>query len=57
MGKKVLLDENIPQRVRVALGSHEVATTDFKGWAGLSNGQLLDAAEQAGIEVLVTADQ
>lgn len=57
MGKKVLLDENIPQRLRVGLGGHEVATTEFKGWAGLSNGDLLDAAEQTGIEVLVTADQ
>ena len=57
MGKKVLLDENIPQRLRLHLDNHEVVTTGFKGWAGLSNGALLDAAERAGIDVLVTADQ
>jgi hypothetical protein len=27
------------------------------GWAGLSNGELIDAAEVAGIAVLVTCDQ
>lgn len=30
---------------------------DFQGWKTLSNGALLNAAEQAGFDVLVTADQ
>lgn len=27
------------------------------GWAGLSNGELLDAAEQAGFDTLITGDE
>ncbi len=36
---------------------HAVVTTAFQGWAGLSNGALLAAAEKAGFEVMITADQ
>jgi hypothetical protein len=53
----VLLDENIPHRLRVLIPGHDVRTVDFQGWKALSNGALLKAAEQAGFEVLVTADQ
>ena len=54
---KVLLDENLPHRLRHRLGSHEVSTVSYMGWAGLKNGELLKAAEAAGFEVLVTGDQ
>ena len=53
----VLLDENLPQRLRLLLHGHEVRTVAYQGWTGLVNGALLRAAEQAGFEVLVTADQ
>ena len=53
----VLLDENIPHRLRLLIPGHEVRTVDFQGWKTLSNGALLNAAEQAGFDVLVTADQ
>jgi hypothetical protein len=33
-----------------------VRTTDDEGWSTLSNGKLLAAAEQAGFEVMLTAD-
>ena len=36
---------------------HDVRTTAYQGWAGLANGALLKVAEDAGFEVLVTADQ
>ena len=54
---KVLLDENLEHALRTLLGPHEVVTTAFMGWSGLENGELLRAAEQAGIEVLLTGDQ
>jgi len=53
---KVLLDENLDHRLRSHLGTHEVFTTSYKGWHGLKNGALLQVAEEAGIEVLVTGD-
>jgi predicted nuclease of predicted toxin-antitoxin system len=54
---KVLLDENLPHRLRHRLGSHEAFTVSYMGWAGLKNGELLKAAEEAGFEVFVTGDQ
>ncbi len=54
---KILLDENLPHRLRAALGERDVVTVDFMGWSGLKNGQLLRQAEESGIDVLVTADQ
>jgi hypothetical protein len=35
----------------------KVFTTAYKGWSGLKNGRLLEAAESDGFEVLVTGDQ
>lgn len=57
MQKRVLLDENLPQKLRLLLPGHAVATTAYQGWAGVSNGELLAAAENAGFDVLITADQ
>jgi hypothetical protein len=54
---KVLLDENVPHDLRPFLSSHETFTTAYLGWAGLKNGNLLDAAEREGFEVLVTGDR
>jgi hypothetical protein len=53
---KVLLDENIPHDLRPFLRHHETFTAAYRGWAGLKNGELLDAAEKAGFDVLVTGD-
>lgn len=54
---KVLLDENLPHRLRNALGTHEVFTVRFLGWSGLKNGALLSAAESGGFQVFLTGDQ
>jgi len=54
---KVLLDENLPHRLRNHLGSHEVFTVRFMGWSGLKNGELLRTAENGGFEVFLTGDQ
>jgi hypothetical protein len=54
---RILLDENTPRGVRRILASHDVRTAPEMGWAGVSNGQLLDEAEKAGFDALVTCDQ
>jgi len=54
---RVLLDENLPQKLRYALGKRDISTVGYMGWNGLKNGELLRAAEKNGIDVLVTGDQ
>jgi hypothetical protein len=53
---RVLLDENIPHGVRSLLPEHEVFTVAYLNWVGMKNGQLLNAAEEAGFDVLITSD-
>jgi hypothetical protein len=57
MPKRVLLDENLPQKLRLLLAGHAVATVAYQGWAGTSNGALIAAAEEAGFDAMITADQ
>jgi predicted nuclease of predicted toxin-antitoxin system len=54
---RILLDENIPRGLRRILPGHDVRTVSEMGWAGIANGQLLDQAEKAGFEALVTSDR
>jgi hypothetical protein len=55
---RILLDESVPQGLRHWItGDHAVITTWYQGWSGLANGALLSAAEEAGFELFVTADQ
>lgn len=54
---RVLLDENLPHKLRLRLTEHEVVTTSYRGWAEWSNGALLNAADDAAFDVFVTADQ
>ena len=53
---RVLFDQGTPVPLRHALAPHEVETAFERGWSALKNGDLLDAAERAGFEVLVTTD-
>jgi hypothetical protein len=52
----ILLDKNIPWGVRPHLVGHTVRTTEDEGWSTLTNGDLLNAAEQADFDVMLTAD-
>jgi hypothetical protein len=54
---KVLLDVCTPVQVRKALPGHVVHTAASLGWAGLSNGDLLRAAERAGYELFIICDK
>ena len=54
---RLLLDECIDEGLRRHFIGHDCRTARFAGLAGLKNGKLLDAAEAAGFEVIVTVDQ
>jgi hypothetical protein len=55
--KRILLDQNAPVGLRDILKGFEVGTAHAMGWAAYSNGDLIEAAEHAGFEVLITADK
>jgi len=54
---RVLLDHNVPAALRHHLSEHKVRTAYQEAWGQLSNGDLIDRAEAAGYNVLVTCDQ
>jgi predicted nuclease of predicted toxin-antitoxin system len=54
---KILLDECLPVEFRLSLRGHEVHTVQWAGLKGKKNGELLQAAEASGYDVLVTVDQ
>lgn len=53
----ILFDHSTPAPLRYALKGHIVVEAVERGWERLVNGALLDMAEAAGFEVLVTADK
>ena len=53
----ILLDNNAPRGLAPALTPHMVTETRERGWSALKNGELLDAAEEAGFNVIVTSDK
>jgi len=53
---RILFDQGTPAPLRDYLGEHEITTAAEIGWSTLSNGELLDAAEQQ-FDLLVTTDQ
>ena len=56
--KKLLLDENLPKKLRYRFGvGYEVVKVPDMGWASLENGQLLKAMQETGFEYLITADK
>ena len=54
---KILFYQGTPLPLRRSLTGHTVDIPSNKGWSTLQNGALLDAAEEAGYEVLITTDQ
>jgi hypothetical protein len=54
---KILFDANTPAPLAHFLRGHEVVREDELGWQGLEDGALLDAAENAGFDLLLTCDQ
>jgi len=54
---RVLFDEGVPVGIRASLVGFKIDTAAEAGWAGMANGDLIAAAEQAGYEILVTTDR
>ena len=54
---RVLVDNGTPRGVAAALTEHIVEEARSHGWDTLGNGDLLDAAEEAGFDVFVTTDR
>ena len=54
---RILFDQGTPAPLRQALAADRVETAFERGWGNLLNGDLLDAAEREGFEVLITTDQ
>ena len=53
---KVLLDECVPWPMHRLLSGHECTTAQREGWGGMSNGDLLNAAEDR-FDLFITSDQ
>ncbi len=54
---KLLLDENLPKRLKQDFSDHEVCTVRDMEWNGIKNGQLLILMVENGFEVLLTFDK
>jgi hypothetical protein len=54
---RLLIDECVDERLRFLFPGHECLTARFANLAGLKNGRLLEAAEAAGFDILITVDQ
>jgi predicted nuclease of predicted toxin-antitoxin system len=54
---RVLLDENLPHKLRHLIKGHDLQTASYKGWSGVKNGDLLRLAEEDGFELLLTGDR
>ncbi|MCU0382772.1 MAG: DUF5615 family PIN-like protein, partial [Cyclobacteriaceae bacterium] len=54
---KLLLDENLPKRLKQEFKEHEIYTVADKGWAGISNGKLLSLMVEHKFDALLTFDK
>ena len=54
---RILFDKGTTRPLRQRLFGHDVETSVERGWDTLANGTLLDEAEEAGFEILLTTDQ
>lgn len=54
---RLLIDECIDERLRLLFPGYDCQTARFANLAGLKNGDLLEAAEAAAFDVLITVDQ
>lgn len=54
---KLLLDENLPKRLKQDFQGHEIYTIVEKGWAGISNGKLLSLLIEEKFDALLTFDK
>lgn len=53
----ILFDHGTPAPLRSFLTGHTIRRAKEEGWDTFNNGELLQAAEEAGFDVLVTTDK
>jgi hypothetical protein len=53
----ILFDNGTPRGLARFLTGHTVEEARSHGWEELENGELIEAAEQSGFEVIVTTDK
>ncbi len=54
---KVLFDHNVPRKLRRLLRGYDIRTAVEMGWADIENRELLTAAEDDGVDVMITGDK
>ena len=54
---KLLLDENLPKRLKADFPTHEIYTVLDKGWNGVKNGELLRRMIENHFDALLTFDK
>jgi hypothetical protein len=53
----ILFDHGTPKGLARALPGHTITTAQARGWDKLNNGALLNAAEEATLDLLLTTDR
>jgi hypothetical protein len=53
---RILFDQGTPVPIAAYLREHTIRTAFEEGWNTLANGDLLRVAEEAGFDILLTAD-
>lgn len=54
---RILLDENLPKKLKSILKSHEVYTVSDMGWNGKQNGELLGLMTDKKFDAIITFDK
>ena len=54
---RLLLDENLPKRLKQDFPAHEIFTVRDKLWNGIKNGELLKLMLAEGFHALLTFDK
>jgi Domain of unknown function (DUF5615) len=54
---KLLLDENLPKRLKEDFSNHEIYSIRDKGWNGVKNGELLKLMIAEKFDALLTFDK
>ena len=54
---RLLLDENLPKRLKLDFPDHDIFTVRDKGWNGIKNGQLLNLLLLNEFDALFTFDK
>jgi hypothetical protein len=54
---RILFDHGTPKGLARVLPGHTITTAQSRGWDTLNNGALLDAAEAAALDLLLTTDR